>query len=166
MKANVNLCSEDEGSPLYVACKNRQENIARILLEKGADVNLFSEHKGNPLYAACSNGNEGLVLLLLDKFADVNLCSDYEGSPLYAACKNGQKSIVILLLNKGADLNLKRLHESFCYVFDRDLVIDLSVKAVGSALCAACMCKTECDLIVKDLLRRTVKATFESKRAF
>ena len=39
-------------------------------------------------------------------------------------------------------------------------MIDLCEKAVGSALCAACMCRTECDLIVKDLLEKGADANF------
>ncbi|XP_078311391.1 uncharacterized protein LOC111135134 [Crassostrea virginica] len=101
----IKICLNHAKSPLYAAIQNGNENIVRLLLDKGADINLCSEYAGSPLYEACINGYENIILLLLGKGAQINLCSEYRGSPLHAACIKGNESNVRLLLENGADIN-------------------------------------------------------------
>ncbi|ORY09452.1 hypothetical protein BCR34DRAFT_516475, partial [Clohesyomyces aquaticus] len=48
------------------------EQVVKLLLDKGADVNAQGGRYGNALQAALVKGNEQVVKLLLDKGADVN----------------------------------------------------------------------------------------------
>lgn len=62
---------ETEGGPLYVSCLEGYVDIARQLIEHGANVNR-GVPSGTPLMAAASRGHVNVVRLLLDNGADPN----------------------------------------------------------------------------------------------
>ncbi|KAL7768544.1 hypothetical protein ACKLNR_002845 [Fusarium oxysporum f. sp. zingiberi] len=93
---------------LYCVCLAGLLNVARVLIEKGADVNAPGGYWGNALQAASIKGHYEVAKLLLDNGADANA----EGGSIYntileAASSEGQYEIVKLLLDKGADVNAK-----------------------------------------------------------
>ena len=51
----MNLCSQHEGSALRAACRNGNESIVRLLLDRDVDVNVQSD---SAISDACHNGNE------------------------------------------------------------------------------------------------------------
>lgn len=104
--ADINLCSTNKESPLFVACKNGDEYIAIHLIKTGADINMYTNNGTSPLYVACQNGHVSTVNSLLAKGAKVNLCNKRKNSPLYAACEKGHVTIVNSLLTKGANINV------------------------------------------------------------
>lgn len=57
------LRSSDHASPLYLACKNGHESIAKLLLDNGADRNLKTTNGLSPLAIAYQNGNNGIQKL-------------------------------------------------------------------------------------------------------
>jgi ankyrin repeat protein len=83
------------------------EQVAKLLLDKGADVNAKGGYYGNALYAASVKGHEQVVKMLLDNNTDVNTQGKYYSNALCAASVKGHKQVVKLLLNKGADVNAK-----------------------------------------------------------
>jgi hypothetical protein len=92
---------------LYYSSLLGLSDVARLLLDKGADVNAEGGRFGNALQAASFNGHRGVVELLLDKGADVNAQGGQLGSALIAASLHGHRRVVELLLDKGADVNAK-----------------------------------------------------------
>ena len=93
------------------------EDMAKLLLNKGADVNAHDSIYGaTPLMLTFNNhpgqtkDDNDLIILLLDKGADVNAKDNSNATPLiYALTHYGKgegvsKSIVELLLYKGADI--------------------------------------------------------------
>ncbi|KAM0125328.1 hypothetical protein ACHAO1_010650 [Botrytis cinerea] len=82
-----------------------KEEIAKLLLDRGADVNAQGGEYGNALQAAAWKGNQETVKLLLDRGADVNAQGGYHGNALQAAAWIGNQEIVKLLLDRGADVN-------------------------------------------------------------
>src|SRR4029434_11278628 len=80
-----------------------RKEIARVLLEKGADVNAQGGRYGNALHAASSRGHEEVVRMLLEKGADVNAQGGQYGNALQAASSRGHKEIARMLLEKGAE---------------------------------------------------------------
>ncbi|KIL60364.1 hypothetical protein M378DRAFT_83865, partial [Amanita muscaria Koide BX008] len=91
---------------LWLAVTACNIDIARILVENGADVN--GKVKNNTyLQEASYEGNKDIVELLLDKGADVNAQGGEYGNALQAASLKGNKDIVELLLDKGADVNVQ-----------------------------------------------------------
>ncbi|MEW6616208.1 MAG: ankyrin repeat domain-containing protein [Thermodesulfobacteriota bacterium] len=109
----VNVNEKDSGArtALHLASINGQTEIARILLDNGADVNakagpsqLF-ERTLTPLhYAAMSDvDNVDIVRLLLDRGANINAKSDTGRTALHYAANNGHVYIVRLLIDRGAN---------------------------------------------------------------
>jgi ankyrin repeat protein len=92
----------------------KQEAVARILLDYGADPNTKGGRDGTPLVAACAHGHEAMVCLLLEHGADINEKSEEKGSPLKAAVYGGHETVVRRLLDKGGDnLSIDSLPATF-----------------------------------------------------
>jgi hypothetical protein len=97
--SNINEPGGDPGyPPLIHAILNKYYDVAKLLIERGADVNNWS-----PLSYAAQVGDMATVNLLLEKGADVNFIT--HGSPLVAAAKYGRTNIAERFLEKGADLD-------------------------------------------------------------
>jgi hypothetical protein len=104
----VSLDSRDEygNSLLIAACQNRNEDIGKLLIDKGADVRAANLLGGTSLHFACFSGSSSQVLakLLLEKGADPNRVEDTNMcSPLHYAASAGDVVLVMLLLAYGAD---------------------------------------------------------------
>jgi ankyrin repeat protein len=96
--ADVNL-----GSPLAAAAYAGKEDLARLLVAKGANVN-DSRNSDSPLDNAAQNNHANLVTLLLKAGANPN-GGRAEGHPLYIASYKGYDDIVAKLLKARADPN-------------------------------------------------------------
>ena len=91
---------------LRVAVGAENENIARLLVERGADINADDNWLGTVLQAAVATGNLGIVAFLLEMGADINARSKEYGSALHAAISNCDEIMVEMLLELGADVNV------------------------------------------------------------
>lgn len=90
-------------TPLFFAAERNPE-IARILLEKGANINARNDRDETPLMCAT---HEETVIALLDKGADINV-QDREGNTaLVHAIRNHNAKKVHRLLERGADVAIK-----------------------------------------------------------
>jgi ankyrin repeat protein len=101
--------SLDKGdeTPLIIACKKNNKDIARVLLENGAE-NRSNIHNDIPLHFACKQGNIELVRMLIQKgayFDHINHKNNNGKTPLYFCYYN--PDMVQLLLANGADINMK-----------------------------------------------------------
>jgi ankyrin repeat protein len=72
--AEVNTCSTNgyHVYPIQSAVAANNTDIAKILLEAGADVNVRQISGITPLHSAAHHGNIELIILLLEAGADVN----------------------------------------------------------------------------------------------
>lgn len=66
-----------------MACQNKRENIAKILIKNGADVNLRNNQEISPLVVARYYKYESIEQLLHENGADVNLYEKNVSSPFF-----------------------------------------------------------------------------------
>jgi ankyrin repeat protein len=91
----------DDETPLTVAAFNHRIEIARILLDAGAEVNVRTP-RGTALGIAARSGNAEMVQTLLAAGADHNLRGEHNPVPLQEAVAGGHVQVVRNLLS-GAD---------------------------------------------------------------
>ena len=96
--------------PLIAACKFKNYDIAKLLLEKGADVNAKNDNGETALIIAAQNDHTEIVKLLLEKGAKYDpFYKTNDGfTYLMAFARCGLTNYCQELLNKGADVNAKK----------------------------------------------------------
>ncbi len=96
---------KDLPSPLYFASYFDAIDLARLLLNNGADVNAQGGIYHTALQKACAENNTELMHFLIEKGADVNAQGGYYHTALQAACTRRGIESVQLLIKEGADVN-------------------------------------------------------------
>ena len=105
---DVNASDADGWTALHIASRNRNSEIARLLLSQPTiDVNVKNKWKSTPLMIAAGSGSLNVVeLLLKHPRIQVDLCAQYYGrTALIEAAFNGHLSIAKALVAHGADVN-------------------------------------------------------------
>lgn len=113
-------CKDNQGiTPLHCAALHNQVEIARMLIDAGADVMCTDKERSTPLHHACMEGNIDMVQLLFDagarskeswvKVNEMVAAQDFEFStPLHHAVENSHYNVAKMLLEKGAVVNQDR----------------------------------------------------------
>ena len=96
-------------TPLMMAAYDGYTEIAKLLIEKGAEVNAKGgvDMDMTPLIYAASQDRLDMVKLLIENGANVNVKSKYGWTPLFFAASRGKVDIAKLFIDKGADVNVK-----------------------------------------------------------
>ena len=90
-EVNPNPAPRARNSPLHVACRNNNLDIARLLITNQAhpaDPNVPDDHGSTPLHIACVNNNIDIVNLLITNPvhpADPNVLDDDDVTPFFVA---------------------------------------------------------------------------------
>ena len=120
--SQINEYNKKGKTPLLLACENYLQEVAIVLIKKGADVNVV-DTLGNyktPLHYACENNSLNLVQLLLQYGANVNYLTpslsclsnkSYNETALHIACESlndNSKEIIKTLLHYGANVDAIR----------------------------------------------------------
>ena len=97
--ADVNLPSKNGFNvyPLHSATAGNYTNIARMLVDNGAQVNVKQQEGSTPLHSAAQNGNLELLILLLENGADVNIRLESGKLPADLAREKGFDDIAEIL---------------------------------------------------------------------
>lgn len=97
LKRGVDLDADIDGLPLHIATQNGVYEIARLLVEHGANIDVVNREGKTALMLAVETGQSRLVKLLLDAGADIDV-TDINGlSALRMAKANYSEDIVELL---------------------------------------------------------------------
>ncbi|XP_071807493.1 uncharacterized protein [Asterias amurensis] len=87
-------------TPLHVACRKKDVDICKMLVDCGANVNIKNEEGHTPLHIAAWAGEEQILKTLYLAKADANILDKFDRSPLHIAAENGNTGTVELLVDK------------------------------------------------------------------
>lgn len=129
---DVNLKDNQGFAPLHWCAfrgmvGDNQHEIAKTLIDNGANPNAITDEGMSVLEWAIKAGNQLLIEVLINNGADVNLVSD-DVTPLMAAARSGNIKIVKLLIKHGADVK-KRIGNftalNYADHFGHDEIVEL-----------------------------------------
>ncbi len=98
---------EHKITPLMKASWDGELEIARFLIDSGADVNAVDDTAETPLFSAVKRDRVDIVQLLVDRSAKVNVKSSYQFSPVTTVAAAGNAEILKILVKAGGDLKLE-----------------------------------------------------------
>ena len=108
-----NVQQKDWETPLHFACFRGKPEIARLLLDNGAQANAKNYHGEIPLHLVSrgeyDSPDEGVRVakLLLERGTDINAQDEFGWTPLHSASYNGRHEISQFLLLLGAKMKLE-----------------------------------------------------------
>lgn len=103
---DVNIpTQEDQCTPLIAASECGHVEIAKFLLENGANVEARNNEMMTPFYCAALNGHVKIIQLLFDHNADVNARQINNSTPVHAAVESGHIEVVKMLIAQGVNVN-------------------------------------------------------------
>jgi uncharacterized protein len=104
----VNGWSPDGFTPLHLACFFGQEQVARMLLDRGADPAAVAQNpmRVQPLHSAAAGRQLGIVRMLLERGAPVNARQHLGWTALHEAANQGNRQMAETLLRHGAEPSL------------------------------------------------------------
>lgn len=133
---NINIKNNDGYTILYLACRENNDDIVKLLIESNANVDISHDIDGDtPLIIACSEGYVKIVEYLLQAMlllssspiittvtsltllqssilssaykASINHLNKNGWTPLIYACYYGHYNVVKLLIDYHVDINMK-----------------------------------------------------------
>jgi hypothetical protein len=96
-----------ESTPLREAFWNRHTEVARVLLEHGADVSGMNTHGETLLHKAVRGTQNEFVRLLLQHGSVVSVKNNFGNTPLHIAVLVNNTPMVEILLEHGADVSVR-----------------------------------------------------------
>ncbi len=93
------------GAPLADAVEQHESEIARALINQGAEVNASQPDGMTALHWAVYYNDLETAKALIEAGATVDATNRYGVTPLSLACTQGSESMITLLLDSGADPN-------------------------------------------------------------
>jgi hypothetical protein len=106
---NVNVKDDLSGStPLHWAARNGHIEIARLILQNGAEVNVRNNGGRTPLHWAAIQGHVDILHLLVENGADLEAQNDDGGRVLHFAVLNGHLPFIQELISRyHVDINAR-----------------------------------------------------------
>lgn len=138
--ADVNATvGESRNTPLHLSIRNKNEDIAALLLKNKASVNVYNKLGRTPLHEACRVGNLRLVKQLTSQEALISACDHEHWTPLHYAAEKGHKDVVECLLAERADINVANMDENtplhIAAMFGHEHIAELLIDKGADAVC-------------------------------
>lgn len=94
-------------SPLARAILNGHQEVANLLLKRGADLNILTKDKNNILMLSVLSGKKDFIESLIKMGAEIDQKNNAGNTALMIAASAGDDAITELLINSGANLQLR-----------------------------------------------------------
>lgn len=105
-QGNLDARFERGHTCLTIAASTNQLNLAKHLLDGGANVDTSTANRGlTPLHIAAERGFEAMVALLLNAGASPHVRSNSGSTPLYRAARGGSVPILCQLHDAGSEID-------------------------------------------------------------
>lgn len=106
VKSQTLNCRDTAGrTPLHWAARGGHTELARLLLENGAEVDALDNVYATSLHLACRYGRLEFASMLIQNHSNVNAANNVGGTALIWAAIKGSMEVSSLLLDYGADVN-------------------------------------------------------------
>lgn len=102
----VKAKNNEDDTPLHIAADAGHLEIARFLIQKGANVNSMNAARRNPVLLAGYKGHKDVVKLLLENGGRFDYVDNRGYTPVRWAAVRGKKDVVELYVAKGAKISL------------------------------------------------------------
>ena len=96
---------------LHNAAWNNSLDVARRLIEQGADIEANDQSDDRPLHLAAWNNSLDVARLLIDRGADIETKNSFDNTPLHLAASNNSLDVARLLIDSGADIEAQNKGE-------------------------------------------------------
>lgn len=96
----VNVKDNQNNSPLHIAAVKGYKEIAKLLIEKGANLEAKNMYGNTPLLDASRIGSANMIRFLIESGANINALDKYGTSIIARVSRRGFKDIVNLLIEK------------------------------------------------------------------
>jgi len=160
--ANATIKNPPGFSPIHFAANFKQLEIAKLLIEKGADPFIVGPNKRQAIHWAAAAGSTEILKWLQSIDADLNLKDETNKTPLYLAATGGHTESVTFLLSQNVEIQtegdgaFELLYFSTMFgfegIFEKFLNSDFDLKQLtkdGSGLLIAAALKGNIDFISK-----------------
>ena len=105
IKTVLNIVDNTNQTALMLAAEYGFLDIARLLIEKGADINIKNKDGNTVLMIASKEGHIEIVNLLIEKGADINITNKDGNTALMIACLKEHLDVANVFIKKGDDLS-------------------------------------------------------------
>jgi len=105
--SKLNATDGDNYTSLHWACMRAHWDIAKYLIEKGADLNVVGGDGGTQINWAVHHDNVEIIKLMVEKGAKLNIRNQWGMTELHTAIWRGCIHVVEYLLNHGSDPTIK-----------------------------------------------------------
>ena len=96
---DINMQDDYATTSIYCAMVQKQYDVVKLLLERGADFKIGDKHRKTVLHLAAEQGNKTICKDLVEKYKDdINFTNDENMNALHFASKSSHKDIVSYLL--------------------------------------------------------------------
>ena len=118
----ISILDEESFSrtPLHLAVFLNEFELAKLLIQHGADVDMEDADSLTPLHLAASRSNKNMVELLLAHHSNPNKRDWFGRTPLMLAAKAGKSDIFEVLLAQGGNVDAQNADKSTVAAYCRD----------------------------------------------